>query len=303
MMAAAERAARAEPRADARVFVPPELSLFELAPGPGIQPFWKGVATLLGFGPKPPVADGPVGVTMMRHANLRRAAFQIVPWGVITAVAHGWDEIDQIVHESLKQEDGTNDRGWPFIKSFVYVDIDGERFQGVCDFKPALSGLPGLLRTFAAESERPIALDLEGEETIDPGSGVTFKRLLDAARRLRGSSRAEELFDVRSADYRTTTRTLRGEGAALLGDLMTRAPGHADVAPLAAVLAAELGAEGFDAELSVLSRSPSPLVSAVARAAAMRMGSGPSSLTRRRELAAFLEGSEASAIDAWGRGG
>lgn len=301
-MAARERPSRAEPRPPERVFVPPEVSFFELAPGPGIAPFWKGIATLLGFAPKQPVADGPVGLTMMRHAKLRRAAFRIVPWGVITAVAHGWDEIDQIVHESLKQQDGTNDRGWPFIKSFVYVDIDGERFQGVCDLKPALSGLPGLLRTFAAESERPIALDLDGEEATDPRTGVAFRRLLDAARRLRASPRGAELFDVRSSDYRTTTRSLRDDGRAMLRGLMSRAPGAIDLAPFATVLAAELGEEGFEAELSILARSPCPLVAAIARAAAMRVGSGPSSFARRRELSAFLEAAEAHAIDAWARG-
>src|SRR5690606_16164230 len=68
--ASAERSLGKLSAPDRRILVPRSLSYFELMPGPGIAPFWKGVAAVLGFAPKTPLADGPVSLSMMRHARL-----------------------------------------------------------------------------------------------------------------------------------------------------------------------------------------------------------------------------------------
>lgn len=306
-----------------RILVAPGLSYFELLPGPGIAPFWSGVAAILGFAPKTPIADGPVSVTMMRHTRLRKAALQIVPWGVITAVAHGWDEITQLVHESIEQAPGTNDRGWPNAKSFIYVDIAAERFQSVCDYHPALADLPMLSRAFAAETERQLAIDMEGadqagtnntgadragadragERGVDPRSGDAFARILMGARAIARSELGKDLFDVTTADYRTMSRRLRTEGLERLRTMLLERSERLDRAPLAAVLAAELGAEDLIDDLIPLRNSPCPIAAAICRAAAIRLGASPSRFGSYRELRAFLEESEAQRLEGWASGG
>ncbi|NUP08643.1 MAG: hypothetical protein HOW73_21555 [Polyangiaceae bacterium] len=286
-----------------RRLVPAELSYCELEPGPGIAPFWSGIAVLLGLKPPVPIANGPVSLTMMRHARLRRVALQIVPWGIVTATVHGWGDISQLVHESVQQAPGTNDRGWPHRKSFVYTDIGGERFQSVCDFQPTLDKLPKLIRSFAAEAERPIALDLEGKDGIDPEDTGVFRRVLSSARNLAQSDLGTTLVDVATDDYRSMSRTLREDGIEMLRAMLRAYPKASDTAPLASILAAELHATPLIPELVGLMRSPSPFVASVARAAAIRLGSGTGAFRRYRALRSFLEDSEVRAIEAWTEGG
>ncbi len=286
-----------------RPVVPPWLSRIELDPGPGIAPFWQGIAVLLGFREKAPPQDGPVSLTMMRHARLRKAALSILPWGVFTGAAHGWSEITQVVHETVETGKGQTHLGWPKRTSFLYVDIGSERFQAAREWHPQLAELGKLARTFALESERLVALGLAPSDgLVEPDSGETLKVLLRAAQDLLRSDRGRELFDVEAFGYRSTTRRVRPASLQLLREMLVGPCQGPDRAPLACVIAAELGAIDLVDDLALVASSPSPIAAAIARAAITRLGE-TRPFRRHRELGAFLDEDEARLCASWARGG
>jgi hypothetical protein len=81
--------------------------------------------------------------------------------------------------------------------------------------------------------------------------------------------------------------------------LCDRAPRTPDPRALAAVLAAELGASPLARELQSLVQSPHPIVAAVAKAAAGKLGVDAAKIGAVSEVAPFLHEADVEALTRW----
>jgi hypothetical protein len=86
---------------------------------------------------------------------------------------------------------------------------------------------------------------------------------------------------------------------AMLERALTSAPADADVAPLAAVLTAELGIVGLAPALCALVMAPNPLLAGVAKAAALRLGTPIVRPGAIGETRPFLAEAEITALEQW----
>ncbi len=104
--------------------------------------------------------------------------------------------------------------------------------------------------------------------------------------------------------YRRSFEAATPETAAILHSILSdRAPRSPDPRALAAVLAAELGARPLTRDLVTLVQSPHPVVAAVAKAAAHRLGVGASKVGAVSEVAPFLHELDVAALAAWAEAG
>ena len=81
--------------------------------------------------------------------------------------------------------------------------------------------------------------------------------------------------------------------------ISNRVPRSPDPRALAAILAAELGAKPLAADLVTLVQSPHPVVAAVAKAAAHKLGVAGAKVGAVSEVAPFLHELDVDALSAW----
>jgi hypothetical protein len=84
--------------------------------------------------------------------------------------------------------------------------------------------------------------------------------------------------------------------------LADRTPKPADPRAFAAVIAAELGARELTPELLALTQCPHPIVAAVARGAARKLGVSRTKTGTLDELGPFLWEGDRPCLEAWIRG-
>jgi hypothetical protein len=228
--------------------------------------------------------------------------FSIVPWGVVVHADEmprvlRWAAIREISVEGVHGMDhATPSTRW----SVVTIRTERETFGGRAPGAVELESLEANFERYAAEAARPLALDLDGcvplEDLLEP----SFERLLSEARRLMASGELSERLALEPKSYRDAGSAPCPETRrALRAVLESSSDAKADARALAAVLAAELGAVDLSPAVTGLTLSPNPVVAAVARGAALRLGAGLAKVGALDELSEFVPEGDLSDIRAW----
>jgi len=156
------------------------------------------------------------------------------------------------------------------------------------------------MEAYARESAHVIALDLDGEIAGEGPCEPELEPVIDAVRAFLHGPPASNRLGLPVAGYRdasphapsaTCVATLR----AILRDRTARS---VDPRAFAAVLAAELDAKELVGDLVALVQCPHPLIAAVAKAAAQRLGGGGAT-GGLDEVAPFLRTEDLVALEAW----
>jgi hypothetical protein len=232
----------------------------------------------------------------------------IVPWGVVLES----DSMPRILRWAAVREVRVDlvcdmDNATPSTRwSIVTIRTDRELLGGRAPGSVALERLETHLESYAEEAACPLALDLDGREGLDAAYEANFELLLAEARRLIHSGELCGRLQAIPVSYREhgawralgtsadTTRVLR---KTLLGEF----EGPADPRPLAAILAAELGATELRDALVAFVTAPNPLLAAVARGAALRLGAAAKQVGAVDEVRDFLPATDLEHIRAWAR--
>jgi len=229
--------------------------------------------------------------------------FVIVPWGVLVDQesaprALRWAAVRSLhVHTMYGRDAATPSTLW----SMVTLRTEHELFTGRTAGAPSLERLLVHLEAYAREQSHRASLDLEGEKASTAGwLEPEFERLLGAALEVIVSAPSSHRLGLETS-YRT--RGLRAAGEKTLESLRAilrdRREHALDRRPLAAIVAAELGLRELVPDLVKLVQSPHPLVAAVAKGAAMRLGGSSAKVGAIDELAPFLPPEDVEAIVAW----
>ncbi len=238
--------------------------------------------------------------------GMREASMAIVPWGVLVDPdaelrVLRWPAVHRITVDVAHAVRG----GTPVtVASVVTVDTGRELLVGRAVGAVGLEGLTVHLKAYAGEAARPVAIDLDGLETA--GDGATepvMADLLARASELCSSGRGAAILGLPAGGYRSMASSTAGpETLALLrAVLASEVDLPADARPLASIVAVLLGARELVPELLRLVSAPHPVVAAVARAAALRLGAPQSRAGAVDEVAAFLFTEDHERIAAWAR--
>ena len=227
----------------------------------------------------------------------------IVPWGVLVENddeprALRWPAIVRVKVQSKFVRHGAIDStAW----STLTIETGRERFVGRALGDVPLDRLEAHLEAYSRESSHRIALDLDGARPTPAHLVPSCDALFQAAREYLESSAAVRRLSLSGASYRRAV----GKGASrhaieeLRSVLADRHEMIVDPRPFAAILAAELYARELTKEIVALVQSPHPLVAAVAKAAAQKLGVATSKAGSVEEVAPFLFGEDVKSLDAW----
>jgi hypothetical protein len=233
------------------------------------------------------------------------ARMAIVPWGVLVET----EESPRILRwAAVRRIEVVTSRVKGFfsraaLSSRVAVETEHDRFVGEAHGIVPLERLVEHLGAYAEEQSRPLALALEGGEQADafePGC----EALLDSARGWLESRAAATDLDLPPSGYRRAAAHAASPATTMIlrSVLSDRTPKPADPRAFAAVLGAELGATELAPELVTLGQCPHPIVAAVARQAARKLGVPRSKTGTLDEIAPFLWEGDRARLEGWIRG-
>ena len=231
----------------------------------------------------------------------------IVPWGILVETADTprimrWAAVRRIEIETSRAR---HLFAGVALSSRVVIETEHDRFVGAAMGAVALERLVEHVGAYANEQATPIALDLHGREegpasleVIEPGCEM----LLGHARDWLGTATAASLLGLGPGGYRSTSALAPTAGAVdvLRRILRDRTPRLADPRAFAAIVAAELRAVELVPELVALMQCPHPIVAAVARQAARKLGVVRAKTGTLDEVAPFLFDADRACLDAWG---
>ena len=227
----------------------------------------------------------------------------IVPWGIVV----DWSDRSRILRwpgVARVQVDAVHgrDQGTSITRySVVTIETDRERFVGRAPGSLPLERLTVHLNDYAREASHRIALDLDGALSGEGPSEPDAELVLSAARTYATTSGAACRLDLALGRYRDgspreASPFAESELGAILRDRSER---EVDPRPFAAVLAAELGAFGLVDDLVELVQSPLPLLAAIAKVAATKLGVARARVGTLEEVEPFLLGRDAEALAEW----
>jgi len=233
---------------------------------------------------------------------IRPHRLSIVPWGVLVhadaapRVLH-WAAVREVNVELFHEMDhATPSTRW----SLITVRTERETFAGRAHGSVSLERLEAHLGLYTVEAGRPLALDLDGDVPLGGLLEPTFEPLLSEARRLVASGDLRERLALAPRSYRDAgTEACPETQRALKSVLRSGLESNADARALAAVLAVELGAKGLLAEVVPLTLSPNPLLAAVSRGAALRLGADIKQVGALEEIGDFLPELDLLQIREW----
>ncbi len=274
------------------------------------------VALLCGLGGRHALAGAVVGSlsaialqTMTHAAPGVGPRLAIVPWGVLvdpeeSPRALRWAAVRKVSVDMAYGRDGGNTTT---VSSYVTVATDRETFVGSAHGAVPLERLQVHLEAYAEEQSRPIALDLDGAigfDATEPDCGS----LLVAARSWLESASALQRLDLGSGHYRRASSGAASPAAVqILREILRgrrertiESNALADNRAFAAVVAAELGAAELVGDLIELVQQPHPVIAAIAKQAARRLGASTSRAGALDEIALFLAPDDELALRAWG---
>ncbi len=202
----------------------------------------------------------------------------IVPWGIVVDPAARsrvlrWAGVERVVARMFYGTDtGTPTTRW----SVVTVETPRERLSGRAPGAVPLERLVVHMEAYARESSHVLALDLDGDI---PGEGPCepeLEPILAAVRAYLHGPPASNRLDLPVGGYRDASPRAPSDVcvATLRSVLRDRTARSVDPRAFACVLAAELDAKELVADLVALVQCPHPLIAAVAKAAAQRLGAG-----------------------------
>jgi hypothetical protein len=147
-----------------------------------------------------------------------------------------------------------------------------------------------------------VALDLEGiqpAEVLEPECEMLFV----AARTWLETAQASAQLDLPPAGYRRAGARASSPRAVevLRRVLRDRTPREADPRAFAAVIAAEVHALDLVPDLIALTQCPQPVVAAVARQAAHKLGAARARIGTLDEVTPFLFEGDRARLDVWGQ--
>lgn len=239
-------------------------------------------------------------------SGAREVSMAIVPWGVVVDPGAEprilrWPAIRTIdvdVRHTLRGGTPT------IVSSVVTVRTEHDTLSGHAAGSVGLEALTVNLPAYADEAGRALSLDLDGLEPAEGGElSPIVGLLLQKAEELCRTSRGAAHLALLPGGYRRHSQghgpeTLEVLRRALVGDV----PGEADPRPLSALAAGLVGAFDLVPELVRLSGSPHPIVAAVARASALRLGAMPSRVGSLEELFEFLDEEDRRIVLGFARG-
>lgn len=185
--------------------------------------------------------------------------------------------------------------------SNVVVDTPHERFAARARGAVPLESVLVHLEAYAREQAHVVALDLDGTREGDGPFEPDFEPLLSSALESMDSAPSSHRLGLPSAGYRrASARAASSTTVALLRSVLRdRSSKRVDPRPLAAVLAAELRATEVSDDLMELTSSPHPLLAAVARAAALKLGAHATKVGAIEEVAPFLHPADVEHVTRW----
>lgn len=239
-----------------------------------------------------------------RSSGAGEVPFAVVPWGVLAYPAEGlrvlrWSAVRQVRVDVVFAKDSAT----PITRfSRVTIQTDRELYTGRAPGLVSLERLEAHLDRYTHEAAREASSDLDGQELLDHAYEPNVERLLLCARSFLRSKQAGERLGVTVTSYRSNLGSavdrVRAEQAlAEVLDSSLSLP--LDPRPLALVLCAELELTGSLGRVCALTTSPHPLVAALARAAALRLGAEPKRVGAIEELAEFLPVEDVERLREW----
>ena len=228
----------------------------------------------------------------------------IVPWGILLD-SEGeprvlrWPAIKRVQVEMLHGRDqGTPTTLW----SVVTVETEkGELFVGRAAGAVSLDRLLALLEPYAKEQGHVVSLDLDGQKEGEGPLEPDGEPLLAAARVWLDSAEASSRLDLPPSGYRSAGARAASERAVeVLRDVLRdRRERRVDPRAFAAACAAELSAKDLADDLVPLVQSPHPMIAAVAKCAAQRLGVATARAGSLEEVAPFLMDQDVETLRAW----
>ena len=244
-----------------------------------------------------------VGAKVAPRFSARGVPMAIVPWGILFSPEERsrivrWAGVEKIAVRTVY---GT-DAGTPTTRfSIVTVETSRERLSGRAPGAVPLDRLALHLTAYAREAAHAMALDFDGVTSAEGPLEAEFGPLLAAARGYLVGAQAALRLGLPAGGYRNASAQAVSEDAVaeLSSVLRDRAAKPIDPRGFAAVLAAELRAEALTADLLALGQSPHPLLAAVAKTAARKLGASAQAGTLD-EVLPFLHPSDVDALERWG---
>jgi hypothetical protein len=235
------------------------------------------------------------------------ARMAIVPWGVLietdeTPRILRWAAVQKIQIETSRAR-ARHLLAGAGVSTRVAIETDHDRFLGEAVGVLPLERLVEHLAAYTSEQSTPIALDLHVNEAatpleaIEPGCEMLLAKVSDWL----GTAGAVVHLGLAPAGYRKacalapTTRAID----VLRKILCDRTPQPADPRAFAAAVAAEIHARELLPELVALTQCPHPIVAAVARQAARKLGASRAKTGTLDEVAPFLFDADRARLEAW----
>lgn len=241
-----------------------------------------------------------------RRWGAKPVPMAIVPWGVIVEPDERmrvlrWAAVERVHVEMVHGRDGGTSTT---LFSVVTIETERERFAGRTSGAVGLENLLVHLEAYEREQAHRVAIDLDGVQAGEGPTEPEIEPLLAAAQAFVASACGTERLSLPPpSGYREpAARSASRETVAALRDVLRdRAAKPCDPRAFAAVCAAELGARELAGDLVNLVQSPHPIVAAVAKVSAAKLGAGGSQAGSIDEVAPFLLERDVSALEAWAR--
>ena len=233
----------------------------------------------------------------------RTLPMAIVPWGILigpdaTPRVLRWAAVKNVKVEMIHGRDqATPTTLW----SVVTIETDREKLAARAPGAVSLDRLVAHLEGYREEQSHAIALDLDGERAADGPGEPDCEPLLNEARAYVESAPASSRLGLPGGGYRRSAMRAASDQtiATLHAILRDKTPRPIDPRAFAAVVAAELNAVPLADDLVALAQSPHPVVAAVAKIAARRLGVSSARVGALDEIVPFLTDRDVETLEAW----
>lgn len=237
-----------------------------------------------------------------KHVGLRGsptsdAPISLLPWGIVISTpdeerALRWSSARGVDLESVHAQDN----GVPStLYTIVRVKTERDEICGVTLGAVPLERLFHNWEAYGKEQHHVLSRDLDGQLPV-VADEPQVEQLTLAARAFVAGGEALQRLDLSPTSYRAGGGLQAfglDELRRILGD---RSVKECDPRAFAALVAAELDAKEVIPELEALTQCPHPIIAAVARHAALRLGVSVSRVGSVNEVAAFLFESDLASL-------
>ncbi len=236
--------------------------------------------------------------------NLQAVDISIVPWGLIidpdkAPRAAPWHNITTIKY-SLVSRDRSRDNELPKLAIVVVELLDGKRLQASAEEGEWLVSVTELHGKLAVSARRPPAGSLDGKQALVQDDIPTSLSLLRRADAILDSAEGRSSLGLETGGYRNTSSRIASEDTLrILKNALWQANSPYDTGPLAAILAAKLSAHTLLQDILKLILSPSPMLAAVCRASAVKLGASLMTAGSLEETRFFVAAADRAELSLW----